>query len=183
MWYHFFPPFLNLHNAHIQYVPKYTALKLVRLEHACTFADGAQLQRTRPQDSKGSCAVQLPLETRHLTEERVFTAEHYFRSYGSGHEGGLGLKMVAEQFREGSNKTATSNAVTLYTVSEFRRRVLCQWKGKSGRPVTVSTKENHARVLQTKIQRPLRGNQYINYAYNNGKTGGLSPLVIRDVRL
>ncbi|PNF25631.1 hypothetical protein B7P43_G03802 [Cryptotermes secundus] len=90
------------------------------------------------------------------TEEKIFIVEYYFRSYGSGREGGPSLKKVTEQFQEKFNKTAPSNTVMLSIVTKFRRSgsVLCQRKGKSGRPVTVSTEENHALVLQEVLHSP-----------------------------
>jgi hypothetical protein len=93
--------------------------------------------------------VQLLLERCPSTEEEVFIVEYYFRRYASGREE-PSLKKVTEQFRERFNKTAPSNTVMPSIVTKFRRfgSVLCQRKGKSGRPVTVSTKENYARVLQ-----------------------------------
>jgi hypothetical protein len=57
--------------------------------------------------------VQLLLEMGLSTEEKVFIVEYYFRSYGSGREGGPSLKKVTEQFRERFNKTAPSNTVML----------------------------------------------------------------------
>lgn len=65
--------------------------------------------------------MQLLLEMGLSTEEKVFIVEHYFRSYGSGREGGASLKKVAEQFREEFNKTAPSNsyAVYCYEISPF----------------------------------------------------------------
>ncbi|PNF36203.1 hypothetical protein B7P43_G10674 [Cryptotermes secundus] len=77
------------------------------------------------------------------TEEKVFTVEYYFHSYGSGCEGGPSLKKVTEQFQERFNKTAPSNTVMLSVIMKFRcsGSVLCQQKGKSGQPVTLSTKK------------------------------------------
>jgi hypothetical protein len=68
--------------------------------------------------------VQLLPQICLLTEEKIFIVEYYFHSYASGHEGGLSSKRVAEQLRERLNTMATSNTVTLYTVSEFPRRAL-----------------------------------------------------------
>lgn len=92
------------------------------------------------------------------TEEKVFIVEYYFRSYGNGSQGGPSLKLVAEQYREHFNKPAPSNTVMLSIVKKFRRTgsVLCQRKGRSGRPVTVSTNENHGRVLNQVLQSPKR---------------------------
>jgi hypothetical protein len=55
------------------------------------------------------------------------------------------LKKVAEQFWERFNKTAQSNTVMLCIITEFCNSdsVLCQRKGKSDWPVTVSIKENN----------------------------------------
>jgi hypothetical protein len=49
---------------------------------------------------------------------------------------------------------APSNTVMLSVVMKFCHcgSVLCQWKGRAGRPVAVSTEENNARVLQQVVQ-------------------------------
>ncbi|KAJ4434533.1 hypothetical protein ANN_23095 [Periplaneta americana] len=92
------------------------------------------------------------------TEEKVFIMEYYFRSYGNGYQGGQSLKLVAQQYREHFNQPAPSNTVMLFSVTKFRRTgsVLCQRKGRSGRPVTVSTNDNHGRVLNQVLQSPKR---------------------------
>ena len=88
------------------------------------------------------------------TEEKVFIVEYYFRSYGNGYQRRPSLNLLAEQYREHFNNPAPSNTVMLSIVTKFRRTgsVLCQRKGKSGRPVTVSTNENHGRVLNQVLQ-------------------------------
>ena len=90
------------------------------------------------------------------TEEKVFIVKYYFRSYGNGYQGRPSLKLVAEQYREHFNKPAPCNIVMLCFVTKFRRMdsVLCQRKGKSGKPATVSTNENHGHVLSRVLQSP-----------------------------
>ncbi|PNF30361.1 hypothetical protein B7P43_G13409 [Cryptotermes secundus] len=63
---------------------------------------------------------------------------------------------------------AQSNTVMLSTVTKFRRSgsVLCQWKGKSGQPVTVSTRENHAHVLQQVLYSPRQSLQQMALKLN-----------------
>ena len=73
------------------------------------------------------------------TEENVFKVEHYFRSYGVGCENGPSLRHVREHYENKYNKTAPSN-----------KPVLCQRKGTTGRPRTVTTNENHQHVQQFK---------------------------------
>lgn len=53
---------------------------------------------------------------------------------------------MAEQIPKEFNNVALSNTVMLSIVTKFHRScsVLCQRKGKYGRPLTVSTNENHA---------------------------------------
>jgi hypothetical protein len=127
--------------------------------------------RTCSQYCKGSCVVQL-LGMGLSTEEKVLIVEYYFRSYGSGHEGGPSLKKVREQFWERFNKTAPSNTVMLSVVTKFRRSgsVLCQRKGKCGRPVTVSIKENHAHVLRQVLHSPWRSPRWTALKLNVSDT-------------
>jgi hypothetical protein len=42
--------------------------------------------------------MQLLVEIGLSMKEKIFKVEHYFCSYGSGHEVGLSLEKVAEQF-------------------------------------------------------------------------------------
>ena len=92
------------------------------------------------------------------TEDKVFIVEYYFRSCGNGYQGGSSLKLVVEQYDEHYNKPAPSNTVMLSIITKFRHMgsVLCQWKGKSGRPVTVSTNEDHGHVFNQVLQSPNR---------------------------
>ena len=82
-------------------------------------------------------------------EKKVFTVEYYYRTYINGYQGGSSLKLVAEQYREHFNKPAPGNTVMLSIITKFCHKgsVLCQRKGKSGRPVAVSTNENHGCVI------------------------------------
>ena len=84
--------------------------------------------------------------------------EHYFRSYGVGRQSGPSLRHVREPFEEQFNKTAPSNKTILAIVEKFHctGTVLCQRKGTTGRPRTVTTNENHERLLQQVLQSPKR---------------------------
>ncbi|KAJ4436461.1 hypothetical protein ANN_16492, partial [Periplaneta americana] len=104
------------------------------------------------------CAVWLELTVGLATEEKVFIVEYHFRLYGNGYQGGPSLILVAQQYREHFNQPAPSITIMLSIVTKFRRSgsVLCQRKGRSGRPVTVSTNDNHGRVLNQVLQSPKR---------------------------
>ena len=92
------------------------------------------------------------------TEEKVFIVEHYFRSYGVGRQNGPNLRHVREHYDEQFNKTAPTNKTILAIVEKFHctRSVLCQVKGTAGRPRTVTTNENHERLLPQVLQSPKR---------------------------
>lgn len=106
------------------------------------------------------------------TEEKVFIVEHYFRSYGKGKQGGPSLKLVTETYREQFHKEAPTNKVMLSIVEKFRRSgsVLCQRKGRSGRPVTVRTNGNHGRVLNQVLQSPNRSLRRTAFKLNISST-------------
>ena len=91
------------------------------------------------------------------TKEKVFIVEHHFRSYGVGRQNGASLRHVREHYEEKFNKKAPSNKAILAIVEKFHRTgsVLCKRKGTTGRPKTVSTNENHERLLQV-LQSPKR---------------------------
>ena len=93
-----------------------------------------------------------------LKAKKVFIVEHYFRSYGIGRQNGPSLHHVREHYEEQFNKTAPSNKTILAIVEKFHRTgsVLCQRKGTTGRPRTVTTNENHERFLQQVLQSPKR---------------------------
>ena len=55
------------------------------------------------------------------TEEKVFIVEHYFRSYGVGHQNGPSLRHVREHYDKQLNKTAPSNKTILAMVEKFHR--------------------------------------------------------------
>ena len=65
------------------------------------------------------------------TEEKIFIIEHYFRSYGVGHQNGSSLRQIREHSEEQFNKTAPSNKTILAIVEKFHRTgsILCQRKG------------------------------------------------------
>ena len=90
------------------------------------------------------------------TEKKVFTVEHYFRSYGVGRQNGPSDPQFENTTTRIFNNRATSNKTILAIVEKFHRTgsVLCQRKGKTGRPRTVSTNENHERLLQQVLQSP-----------------------------
>ena len=54
-----------------------------------------------------------------ITEEKVFIVEHYFRSYGVGHQNGPSLCHVREHYEEQFNKMAPSNKTILANVEKF----------------------------------------------------------------
>ena len=83
-----------------------------------------------------------------LTTEKVFIVEHYFQSYGVGHQNGPRLRHVREHYKEQFNKTVPSNKTILAIVEKFHRMgsILCQRKGTTGHPRTVTTNENHERL-------------------------------------
>ena len=89
-------------------------------------------------------------------EEKVFIIEHYFWSYGVGRQNGPSLYHVRQHCEEQINKMAPSNKSILAIVEKFHRTgsVLCQQKGTTGRPRTVTTNENHEQVLQHVFQSP-----------------------------
>ena len=95
------------------------------------------------------------------TQEKVFIVEHYFWSYGVGRLNGPSLCHVREHYEEQCNKTAPSNKTILAIVEKFHHTgsVLCQRKGTTGRPRTVTTNENHERLLQQVLQSPKRSQQ------------------------
>ena len=74
------------------------------------------------------------------TEEKVFIVEHYFRSYEVGRQNGPRLRHVRELYEEQFYKTAPSNKTILAIVEKFHRTrsVLCQRKGTTGHPRTVT---------------------------------------------
>ena len=74
------------------------------------------------------------------TEEKVFIAEHYFRSHGIGRQNGQSLRHVREHCEEQFNKTAPSNKTILAIVEKFHRTgsVFCQRKQTTGRPRAVT---------------------------------------------
>ena len=90
------------------------------------------------------------------TEEKVFIAKHYFQASGVGRQNRLSLHHVREHYKEQFNKTAPSNKTILAIVENFHctGSVLCQWKGTTGHPRTVTTNENHERLLQQMLQSP-----------------------------
>ena len=89
------------------------------------------------------------------TEEKVFIVEHYFQSYGVGHQNGPSLRHVREHYVEQFNKTAPSIKTILAIVENFHHMglVLCQRKETTGRPRTVTTNENHEQLQQV-LQSP-----------------------------
>ena len=70
------------------------------------------------------------------TEEKVFIVEHYFRSYGVGHQNGPSLRHDREHYEEQFNMTVPSNKTILAIVGKLHctGSVLCQWKGTTGCP-------------------------------------------------
>ena len=89
------------------------------------------------------------------TEEKIFIAEYYFRSFGIGRQNGPNLHHFREHYEEQFNKMAPSNKTILAIIEKFHRTgsVLGQRKGTTGRPRTVTTNENHERLLQV-LQSP-----------------------------
>ncbi|KAF2884183.1 hypothetical protein ILUMI_22010 [Ignelater luminosus] len=53
------------------------------------------------------------------TEEKVFTAEHYFHLYTNGRDNDPSLKQVSEKDRQEFNKAAPSKSVMLTIVETF----------------------------------------------------------------
>ena len=90
------------------------------------------------------------------TEEKVFIVEQYFRSYGVGRQNVPNLHHFREHYEKQFNKMAPSNKTILAIVEKFHHTgsVLCQRKGTTGRPRTVTTNENHERLLQQVLQSP-----------------------------
>ena len=84
------------------------------------------------------------------TEDKVFIIEHYFLSYGVRRQNGQSLRHVREHYEEQFNKTAPSNKTILAIIKKFHHMgsVLCQQKGTTGRPRTVTTNETYERLLQ-----------------------------------
>ena len=89
-----------------------------------------------------------------ITEGKVFIVEHYFRSYGVGRQNGPNLRHIREHYEGQFKKTAPSNKTILPIVEKFHRTgsVLCQRKGTTGRPRTVTTNENHQHVQHSKAR-------------------------------
>ena len=75
-----------------------------------------------------------------LKTEKVFIVERYFRSYRVGRQNGPSLRHVREHYEGQFNKTAPSNKTILAIAEKFYRTgsVLCQRKGTTGRPRTVT---------------------------------------------
>ena len=92
------------------------------------------------------------------TEEKVFIIKHYFLSYSVGRQNGPSLRHVGEHYEEQFNKTVQSNKTILATVEKFHcmGSVLCQQKGTTGHPRTVTSNENHERLIQQVLQSPKR---------------------------
>ena len=69
-----------------------------------------------------------------ITEEKVFIIEHYFRSYGVGHQNGPSLRHVWEHYEEQFKKTASSNKTILAIIEKFHATgsVLCQRREQLG---------------------------------------------------
>lgn len=90
------------------------------------------------------------------TEEKVFIIEHYFRPYGNGKQRRPSLKLVTEKYCTKFHKESPANVVMLSIVEKFCRSgsVLIQWKGRSGRPVTVRINESHGYVVNQVLQSP-----------------------------
>ena len=63
-----------------------------------------------------------------------------------------------EHYEEQFNKTVPSNKTILTIVEKFHRKgsALCQRKGTTGRPRTVTTSKNHERLLQQVLESPTR---------------------------
>ena len=103
-------------------------------------------------------SVGFVLKTMILTRGEGFFVEHYFWSYEVGHQIGLSLSHVREHYKEQFNKMAPSNKTILAIVEKFHHKalVLCQWKRTTGCPRTVTTNENHERLLQQVLQSPKR---------------------------
>ena len=53
------------------------------------------------------------------SEEKVFIIEHYFHSYGVGHQNEPSLRHVREHYEEQFNTTAPSNKIILVIVEKF----------------------------------------------------------------
>ena len=82
------------------------------------------------------------------TVEKVFIVEHY--------QNGPSLRHVREHYEEQFNKTSPRNKTILANVEKFHLTgsVLCQRKGTTGRPRTVTTSKNHERLPQQVLQSP-----------------------------
>ncbi|KAI4459771.1 Pyridoxal phosphate-dependent transferase [Holotrichia oblita] len=109
----------------------------------------------------GECyaGVEFELKMVVTTAEKVFSVEHYFRSYGNGRNDGPSLQQVVVRYQQQFNKAAPSKSVILAVVKKFRRTgsVLCQRKGSSGSRQTVCTNENTGHVFDEVVQSPQRG--------------------------
>ena len=92
------------------------------------------------------------------TEDEVLSSSIINQSYGIGRQNGPSLRLVREHYEEQFNKTTPSNKTSLAIVEKFRSTgsVLCQRKGTTRRPKTVSTNENHEQLLQQVLESPKR---------------------------
>lgn len=98
------------------------------------------------------------------TEERIFLIEHYHKSVKFGRNNGPSVKWTLSKYSEHFEKNPPNKSTLLDLVKKFDENgsVLNQNKGKSGRPLTVRTNNNHGIIFEKVLQSPKKSQRRIS---------------------